>query len=54
MKKFVGLLAVLALSVVVAGCGDRGSDASGGTGGGSTTAPADTAVAVAARATGET
>ena len=41
MKKFVGLLAVLALSVVVAGCGDRGSDASGGTGGGSTTAPAD-------------
>jgi len=41
MKKLLGLLAVLALSVVVAGCGDRGSDSSGGTGGGSTTAPTD-------------
>jgi hypothetical protein len=41
MKKLLGLLAVLALSVVVASCGDRGSDSSGGTGGGDTTTPAD-------------
>jgi ABC-type branched-subunit amino acid transport system substrate-binding protein len=39
MKKLAGVFAVLVLAVVVAGCGDRGSDASGGTGGGSTTAP---------------
>jgi hypothetical protein len=41
MKKLVGLLAVLALTVVVASCGDRGSDSSGGTDNGSTTAPKD-------------
>ncbi len=41
MKKLVGLLAVLALTVVVASCGNRGSDSSGGTDNGSTTAPKD-------------
>ncbi|WP_421118715.1 ABC transporter substrate-binding protein [Aquihabitans daechungensis] len=41
MKKLVGLLAVLALTVVVASCGDRGSDSSGGTENGSTTTPND-------------
>ncbi len=41
MKKLVGLLAVLALTVVVASCGDRGEDSSGGTGNATTTAPGD-------------
>ncbi|MGN6694898.1 MAG: hypothetical protein ACTHN0_12060, partial [Aquihabitans sp.] len=42
MKKLLGLLAVLSLTVVVASCGDRGSDSSGGTGGGSgTTTPSE-------------
>lgn len=41
MKKLLGLLAVLALTVVASSCGDRGSDSSGGTDGGATTAPAD-------------
>ncbi|HWJ97178.1 MAG TPA: hypothetical protein VNQ33_03395, partial [Acidimicrobiales bacterium] len=40
MKKLLGLLAVLALTVAAASCGDRGSDSSGGTDSGSTTAPA--------------
>jgi ABC-type branched-subunit amino acid transport system substrate-binding protein len=33
MKKVLGLLAVLALTVAASSCGDRGSDSSGGTGG---------------------
>ena len=41
MKKLLGLLAVLALTVVASSCGDRGSDSSGGLGGSDTTAPAD-------------
>lgn len=40
MKKLVGLMAVLSLTVVVASCGDRGSDSSGGTGGDSSTTAA--------------
>ena len=41
MKKLLGLLAVLALTVVASSCGDRGSDSSGGTDGPTTTAAAD-------------
>ncbi|WP_426571577.1 ABC transporter substrate-binding protein [Aquihabitans sp. McL0605] len=40
MKKLVGVLAVVALAVVAAGCGDRGSDTSGSSSGSTTTAAA--------------
>ena len=43
MKKLAGVLAVLALTVMVAACGDRGSDSSGGTDGPATTEPAKAA-----------